>query len=120
MGLWVGNPALADSETVVWRRAANRTQSANRAVGGNLYLTNVRLLFEPNRVDAATGGQRWSAPVNAIVSVGIQPRDGNAFSGGLRNRLRLDLADGSIELFVISKLDDAVRTLREAARGHTQ
>lgn len=114
MGIWIGKPALADGEPVLWQHLANRTQSANRAVGGRLYLTPHRLLFEANRVDAATGGRPWSVPLDHIRSVGRQPRDGNRLNGGLRDRLKLDLADESVELFVVNRLDTAVRVIQEA------
>jgi hypothetical protein len=117
MGIWVRGPDLGQSEKVVWNRAANRTQSRGRAVGGRLYLTQERLVFEPNRVDAITGGSSWQAALGHIAGVSSQAPDGNAFSGGLRTRLRLDLADGSVELFVVNHLEDVVRTIRQAT-GH--
>ena len=115
MGILVRGPALEQGETVRWKRAANRTQSYWRAVGGFLFLTASRLLFEPNRVDAVTGGESWSAPLASIRSVGIEPRDGNPLSGGLRDRLRLDLADGDTELFVVNHVDDVVNVIRKAS-----
>ena len=114
MGIWVRDPALEQVETVLWKRAANRTQSDRRAVGGRLFLTTSRLLFEPNRLDAVTGGENWSAPLASIRSVGIEPRDGNRLSGGLRARLRLDLADGDTELFVVNHVDDVVNVIKKA------
>ncbi len=117
MGIWVRGPDLGQSENVIWKRAANRTQSSGRAVGGRLYLTQERLTFEPNRVDAITGGRNWQAPLGHIAGVSRQSPDGNAFSGGLRSRLRLDLADGSVELFVVNHLDEVVGAIRQAT-GH--
>jgi hypothetical protein len=113
VGIWVGGPALEQGETVLWERAANRTQAGRRAVGGRLFLTGSRLLFEPNRVDAATGGKNWSAPLASIRSVSTEPRDWNLFSGGLRTRLRLDLDDG-VELFAVNHLDEVVTVIRRA------
>lgn len=115
MGIWVGKPELAESETVRWQCPANRTQSARRAVGGRLHLTGARLVFEPNRMDAVTGGARWSAPLASVRAVGVQRPDGSAFSGGLRSRLRIDLDGGAVKLFVVSHLDDVVQTLGQAA-----
>jgi hypothetical protein len=113
MGIFIAKPDLDEAETATWQRLANRTQG-NRAVGGRLYLTATRLLFEPNRVDARTGGHQWTAPLADIIAVGTEPRDGNPMSGGLRERLRLTLADGSAELFVISHLGEVIRVLRDA------
>jgi len=114
MGVWIRSPALEPTETVVWSRAANRTQSAQRAVGGRLFLTTSRLLFEPNRVDAATGGASWSAPLSDVQTVGTTAPDGNPRSGGLRTRLRVDLANGQAELFVVNQLADVVRLIGQA------
>jgi len=114
MGIFGGKPRLDQAEAVVWQQLANRTQSAGRAVGGRLFLTSTRLLFEPNRVDAATGGENWSAPLTDIKSVGKQSRDGNPLSGGLRDRLRLTLADGSAELFVVNRLDKVIGVVQDA------
>ena len=57
MGILVRGPALEQGETVLWKRAANRTQSNWRAVGGYLFLTASRLLFAPGWLDAVIGGK---------------------------------------------------------------
>ncbi|MGH3407393.1 MAG: hypothetical protein ACRDRJ_33560 [Streptosporangiaceae bacterium] len=74
-------------------------------------------MFEPNRVDAITGGSNWQAPLGHIAGVSRQPPDGNAFSGGLRSRLRLDLADGSVELFVVNHLDESSKYRPSSSRS---
>ncbi|MEV0252437.1 hypothetical protein AB0H76_38025 [Nocardia sp. NPDC050712] len=117
MGIWLRAPRLDKSEQIRWEQLANRTQSQNRAVGGKLYLTPARLLFEPNHFDGLTGGHSWHAPLREISAVGVQDADGRMFNGGLRKRLRLHLADGSVELFVVNKVDEAVRTIELAVRG---
>jgi hypothetical protein len=115
MGIWVRTPELAGSETVLWSRTANRTQSERRAIGGRLFLTQSRLIFEPSRFDGAFGGDRWWAPLSSIRKVGSQLPDGRATAGGLRTRLRLDLADGAVELFVVNRLDDVIQVIGQAA-----
>jgi hypothetical protein len=117
MGIWVREPGLAQSETISWNQAANRTQSSGRAVGGRLFLTQQRLVFEPGRFDAAFGGAAWQAPLIAIRAVGSQAPGGQTFGGGLRTRLRLDLADGGVELFVVNHLDDVILVISEAVRA---
>ncbi|WP_194820343.1 hypothetical protein [Nocardia sp. XZ_19_385] len=117
MGIWLRSPKLADSETVTWKHFANHSQSRNRAIGGRLYLTQTRLLFEPNQLDGATGGRSWHAPLGAIRAVGAQEADGSLFNGGLRRRLRLELSDGSVELFVVNKLDEVLGILDQAIRN---
>jgi hypothetical protein len=115
VGIWARDPVLAQTEAVLWKRAANRTQSGWRAIGGFLFLTGSRLLFEPNRVDAATGGKGWSAPLASILSVSIESPDGHLFSGGLRSRLRLDLDGGNTELFVVNRVHEVAAEIRKAA-----
>ncbi|MFC6013473.1 hypothetical protein [Nocardia lasii] len=114
MGLWIGSPALDASEHVVWEQLANRTQG-RRAVGGRLHLTETRLLFVPNHLDAATGGKRWETRVSEVRGIGKEAPDGGLFSGGLRTRLRLDTDKGT-ELFVIGEIDEVIARL-EAARS---
>jgi hypothetical protein len=116
MGSWVRDPALDQAETILWKRPANRTQSSWRAVGGRLFLTNSRLIFQPHQFDAVTGGGSWSAPLASVRSVGIEPRNWNPFSGGLRTRLRIELGDGDCELFVVNRVRDVVETIRSEVR----
>jgi hypothetical protein len=105
-----------------WSCRANRTQSTFRAVGGELALEQDRLEFCPHGFDKALAGEGWSAPLGGIRSVGTEPRGMNPFNGALRERLRLEAEDGSVELFVVNELD-AVRERIEravaAARGST-
>ena len=106
--------SAASSEALVWRRSASRVQSVRGTVGGNLYLSASRLLFKPNRIEAAVGGQQWSAPLCTVRSVCIELRDGNLLKGGLRDRLRVDLADGSFELFVVDRINDVIQVISQA------
>ncbi|MBC7301256.1 MAG: hypothetical protein H5T78_09890 [Nocardia sp.] len=113
MGIWIGEPKLTAPETVTWKYLANRTQNS-RAVGGRLYLTGERLLFEPTHIDALTGGRSWQTPLTSITAVGTQAPTGGMFSGGLRTRLRIDLRDGGTELFVVNKMDVPLAVLQRA------
>lgn len=119
MGLWVRKPELEAREHVRWSRFANRTQSKHRAVGGRLFLTEHRLLFEPNRFDALTGGGSFCIHLRDVVSVDVEPPGtGNVFSGGLlRPRLRLDFQHADPELFVVNGLDQVVDLLRKSTQA---
>lgn len=112
MGIFVRSPQLSGAERVLWKKAANRTQGG-RSVGGRLYLTDTRLIFQPNRFDAVTNGRPWSAPLAGIERVSTEAPDGSPFSGGLRTRLRLDLSDGDTEFFVINGIDTAVQKIQD-------
>jgi hypothetical protein len=105
-----------EDEVVRWKQAANRTQNSGRAVGGRLFLTDERILFEPHRLDARTGGKPWGAALTAIVRVGTESADGNPFSGGLRTRLRLDLSDGNAEFFVVNHMDSLREVIETGIR----
>jgi hypothetical protein len=104
-----------------WSCRANRTQSAFRAVGGRLVLDDDRLEFRAHGFDRALAGKGWSAPLTAIRSVGTEPRGINPLSGALRERLRVEADDGSVELFVVNDLDEVrqriERAVAEAERG---
>ena len=111
---WLAKHEALVGEAQVWSCAANRTQSPTRAVGGQLLLTNRRLLFSPHLLDYASGGAKWAVDLASITDVGIQPKGGDRLGGGLRDRLRLQLKDGQTELFVVNHLDDVVTRLQAA------
>lgn len=106
-------------ENVIWRRYANREQSALRQVGGRLFLTSQRIVFVPNRFDDATHGEAWSTALTAIASVTVEPsRRALPFPGlaaAWRRRLRIESRDGRVDLFVVNRVDDVVMRLREAS-----
>jgi hypothetical protein len=112
---WFGPPPdLAVDERWVVHLAANRTQG-KRAVGGGLHVTNHRLLFSPNLIDARLGGKPWSCALGDIVGVGVQHRRFSLlelFSGGLVDRVRIDLRDGRRELFVVDRPEQRAAELR--------
>ncbi len=113
MGVIFPEPALEVGESIVWRALANRTQGG-RAVGGRLYLTSRRICFSAHRLDRLFGGQDWESARDQITWVGLEPSslDSGPFSGGLRTRLRLDVADGDVELFVVNRLVETPGFLR--------
>lgn len=104
----------ADSGALIWRHSASQVQSARGTVGGSLYLTATRLLFKPNHLEAAIGGQQWSTSLRTVSSVSIQPRGGNVLKGGLRDRLRVDLADGSAVFFVVDRINYVIGVISQA------
>jgi hypothetical protein len=112
---WLKNVEAEPDERVVWSQLANRVQSSHPAVGGKLFLTDRRLVFCPHWVDAATGGKTWSWPLVNISGVGITPKGGDRFAGGLRDRLRIESFDSGQQLFVIKHLDEVVARLETAA-----
>jgi hypothetical protein len=116
MGIFVRSPETHDTEKVHWKKFTNRTQG-NRAVGGRLYLTDRRLMLEPNRIDAAPKGRAWSAALFSIVEVRADTPNGNLFSGGVRTRLRLDLDDGHSGYFEVNGVQDVLEVIERAVRA---
>jgi hypothetical protein len=110
---WLRGQPAGDGETVEWSKLANRSQSRNRAVGGKLYLTDRRLLFCPHWVDAVFGGRAWSCERSRVQAIGKEPKSGG-LGGGMRDRLRVEVAGDDVELFVVKDLDAIVERLRGA------
>ena len=74
-------------------------------------------MFAPHAVDAALAGEWWWAPLDSITAVDRQKRDWSQYkAGGLRTRLRIDLRDGSTELFLVNKVDQVIKQIREVAQ----
>jgi hypothetical protein len=113
---WLKGVEAEPDEHEVWSQLANRVQSSHRAVGGKLFLTDRRLIFCPHWIDAVTGGRTWSLPLASVAGVGITPKGGDRFAGGLRDRLRIELADGDEQLFVVKRLDEVVARLEAAVQ----
>ncbi len=97
--------------------AGGSSQTGRRAVGGCLYLTDRRLIFEPDRVDAAMRGRPWSASLASIKAVGTDAPNGNLFSGGVRTRLRLDLNYECSEYFVVNGVQEVVEVIGRAVQA---
>jgi hypothetical protein len=111
MGLWVATPVVDAGEILKRGRAANRDQNG-RAVGGRLFVTDKRLLFQPSRIDLILGGKAWTCDLSEIAAVGASPRDGRPFSGGTRTRLRVETKDGDVDRFVVNHLSEVIDELR--------
>lgn len=119
MGLFFRSPKLQKNERVIFRLAANHEQ-ADIARGGRLSLTSRRLVFNANRIDHRMGGRDWATPLDTVKGFGVADRAvKQAMAGGLRRRLRVVLADGSEELFVVRDAEKAVQKLRQLIHDGT-
>jgi hypothetical protein len=120
VGVWVPHPPLEAGGVVRWRKNANRKQGATRAVGGRLFLTDRRLLFQPSRFDQALRGEFWSTALDQVRDISVEDRDRQKANerdyGALRRRLRI-VTHRSVELFVINSVEEVVRALREGVFG---
>lgn len=117
---WFGPPPeLAAGEAFQLNVPANRTQG-KRAVGGGLHVTNFRVMFTPNVVDASLGGKAWSCPLHEIAMVRVEPGRfalTELFSGGLRSRLCIEERSGEVNLFVVASPPDVAATLHQILRA---
>ena len=111
----MAKPALNPSERALGTYRANRTQGS-RSVGGHLLLTDQRVLFDPHKLDSATGGTAWECSLTSITGVGMAARGSNPFNGSLRRRLRIACGE-SAEHFVVNKGHAIVSAIQQAARG---
>ena len=99
---------MTSHEQLTWRVRANYYPSW-RALGGHLTLSAEGLAFEPHGLDRATGGNRpWAAGLEAIVEV-------RAHRSGMvpRKRLVVRTADGVEALFLVPRVEDRARELRQ-------
>jgi hypothetical protein len=112
VGWWVAEPYSPGNEVWVWKHAANRAQNGIRQVGGRLFLSEQRLLFQPNRFDAVTRGERWAVSRDQVAEVSVSARQPGLNAAGFRNRLRVSQLDGEVDVFVVNHLDDVLARLR--------
>ena len=112
MGWWVAKPYPPGNEVWVWQCAANRAQGDIRQVGGRLFLSDQRLVFQPNRFDAATHGEPWAVSRDQVAELSVTARQFSLNPAYWRNRLRVSQLDGEVDVFVVNHLDDVLARLR--------
>jgi hypothetical protein len=110
MGLWLARMKLETGEVIRWESLAGRALNRWITSGGQLVVTDQRVLFQPNRIDAATGKKPWECPLGSIVD--IEPIGREPAVGGLRRRLGIKTSSG-VEIFVVNNLKKKVVELRE-------
>lgn len=111
MGILNPRPKLEAGEQLRWQSLANRVISGGITAGGRLVVTDRRVFFQPNRVDAGLGRKVWQCPPDAVTGVGEVGRDGHVFAGGTRRRLAVHTANGE-EVFVVNRLKHKEAELR--------
>lgn len=103
MGILQVRPDLGPGEQVRWKAYANRVLDDGTSAGGRLFVTDRRVFFQPNRVDARLGRKVWECPLEGVTAIETVGRDRHLFAGGTRKRLGLKTADGE-EVFVVNRL----------------
>jgi hypothetical protein len=102
-------PVLETGEAVEWQCPAARQIGTFQTGGGRLFLTSARLIHQPNRLNRRPLAQPWSTQRATISDLSVRPRQ---LILGLRNRLRVELVDGTVQLFVVNNLDKVLADLR--------
>lgn len=111
--LLLRGPRLEGDEAVDWCLSANHVQNGRRAVGGQLCVTNRRMVFVENRMETPVGGREWSCSLRDVLDCAIEPRGRNPYAGAWRRRLRLDIVGDTFELFVVSDPESVVDRLKK-------
>ena len=111
--LQVGGPSLLGGEAVTARWFANHSRGSN-AVGGVLWLTSLRLVFIPNRVERFLRRAEWTSRLDEIIEVRVANAGLNRTNGALRRRLAVRRRDG-VDYFVVNKVEAVVASVRLAA-----
>jgi hypothetical protein len=117
MSWWVAKPKLQPGERLLTKFVANREQSFYRQVGGCLFLTDRRLIFQPNRFDRVLSGEQWAVELPAIEHVVVFPGSWRSVplagqAAGFRRRLEIRQTSGDVDLFVVNRVKNAVRRIQ--------
>ncbi len=115
MGIWFPSVPLADGEIVQFQAAAN-SFLGHRSVGGQVTLTNQRVIFVPNRLDGMTGGSRREMPLPNIQSVqrlepGAEAVKQRGLAAAIHPQLEINDGSGSPLIVTVSNLDELARLL---------
>jgi hypothetical protein len=113
MSFFFPSPSLGAGETVVWSHKCQRSIPQRAFIGGTLLLTEDRLVFQPARL-TVKHPEVLSYPLADCARVETVERTWTAYDGGTHRRIRLVMADGSSELFVIKDVDEVASFLSDA------
>lgn len=114
LGLQWPDPKLQADEQVEHQVRANWSRRGV-ARGGTLVLTDSRVIFQPNSMEASFGLRpaTWARP--DVRGVDVAPRGWHPLAGALRRRLRISFIDGTSELFVVGNPDHEARMFGSGA-----
>lgn len=119
---WFNEIQLSELELVMLSYPANHTQG-KRAVGGKLFVTNCRLAFAPNRIDANMGGKTWEMPLSDFKTADTDKprlRITEIFSGAWRMRLAVHAQLGGVEYFVVRNPQKISGEISRAILSHAE
>lgn len=108
---WVASHESNPGEETIASYHVNHLRSEGRPLGGKLYLTDQRLLFSPHLVDSLLGGEKAAIDVYDVDAV-TRGETTDVDDPDPPETLRLELADGSRESFVVDDLEGAIEDVR--------
>jgi hypothetical protein len=82
-------------------------QQRVRSVGGKLYLTDRRLVFERSRIESFLAGKEWSANLAELV---VASEEG-------RRRIKVEQGDGRVEAFIVRSPRESAEVVNRAIRA---
>jgi hypothetical protein len=103
---------LFEDEVVVWHRLSGMWQKQWRNVGGQLILTNKRLIFTPHRFDRILMGKVCQFFLDDIVS--IQIKEPYIIPNNIRRLLSVETKTSEEGLFIPNWIDDTYHVLLQA------
>lgn len=87
-----------------------------KAVGGELVVEGETLHFRPSALERRLHAEDWEVPLADVTGFRASPLSVlDAFSGGLRPRLALDVGRGTTHLFVVPEPAKVAKELLSVA-----
>ncbi len=116
MSIWFSSVDLANGEQIRYQAAAN-TFIGRRLIGGQLTVTDQRLIFTPNRLDGVTGGRRRAIALNDVQAVeALQPgREAvklRGFGAAVRTQIQIKDSTASALVVTVNDSNGLIRLLR--------
>ena len=104
MKMWIAALRLEPREFALFEALANQVKGW-RQIGGRVTVTNLRLVFTPNRLDKLFGAHDVSVPRLDIVKVQIAPagyKRGRGLSASFRPQVEVTVGDSAMLVFTVS------------------
>ena len=117
-GWWLSTFELRADESLLEYYAVNYFHGERRPYGGRLYLSDLRLIFVPHRIDALFGVRTATIELVTIADV-RRDADGPPTDNGDHNPpacLTVQTDDGDAHYFVMNDIDLAVERILDAIR----
>lgn len=107
MGIWFPSVGLAEGEQVRYQAAANSFRG-RRSIGGQLTVTEQRLIFTPNRLDGLAGGRQRVILLDEVrdtqtLKPGLQSIKKRGLAAAIRPQI--EISEGSDSSLIVTVRD---------------